>query len=37
MDLLTNPLNRGKAEMDRPPIKVNTKAHGILRQRPPNW
>src|SRR6516164_10208785 len=30
MDLLTKPLNNGNAEMDRPPIKVKTKVHGIF-------
>src|SRR5689334_11313622 len=29
IDLLTNPLNSGKAEMDNPPIRVKTKVQGI--------
>ncbi len=30
IDLLTKPLNSGNAEIDRPPIKVKTKVHGIF-------
>ena len=36
MDLLTKPLKSGKAEMERPPISVNTNVHGIFLHRPPN-
>src|SRR5689334_4110048 len=36
MDLLTKPLNKGNAEIDRPPIRVNTNVHGIFRHNPPS-
>src|SRR5215471_5510019 len=36
MDLLTNPLNNGNAEIESPPTNVNTNVHGIFFQRPPN-
>src|ERR1039457_1516631 len=36
MDLLTNPLKSGKAEMDNPPMSVKTNVHGIFFQSPPN-
>src|SRR5437764_206600 len=36
IDLLTNPLKSGKAEIDKPPIKVKTNVHGIFLQRPPS-
>src|ERR1044071_6499254 len=36
IDLLTNPLKSGKAEMDRPPIKVKTKVQGIFFYNPPS-
>ena len=36
MDLLTKPLKSGNAEMDRPPIKVKTKVHGIFFHSPPS-
>src|SRR5690606_15940536 len=36
IDLLTNPLKSGKAEMERPPIKVNTNVHGIRCHSPPS-
>ena len=36
MDLLTNPLKSGKAEMDSPPIRVKTNVHGIFFQSPPS-
>src|SRR5512137_3204046 len=32
IDLLIKPLKSGKAEMDRPPISVNTNVHGIFFQ-----
>ena len=35
MDLLTNPLKSGKAEMESPPTKVNTNAQGIFLYSPP--
>ena len=37
MALVTKPLNRGKAEMESPPTRVNTKVLGIFLYRPPNW
>ncbi len=36
MDLLTNPLKSGKAEMDRPPMSVKTNVHGIFFHSPPS-
>ena len=30
IDLLTNPLNSGKAEIDKPPMSVKAKVHGIF-------
>src|SRR5438045_4112427 len=36
IDLLTNPLNNGKAEIESPPINVNTKVQGIFFQSPPS-
>src|SRR6266852_7606364 len=32
IDLLTNPLNSGKAEIESPPMSVNTKVQGIFFQ-----
>src|SRR5579862_9166605 len=36
IDLLTNPLKSGNAEIDKPPIKVKTKVQGIFFHNPPN-
>src|ERR1041384_3667954 len=36
IDLLTKPLKSGKAEIERPPIRVKTNVQGIFFHKPPS-